>query len=101
VFCALVLGDIASLREIWADAALFVPPRDPDALVDTLQRLIDDGALRREMAARAGKRARRFSAATMAARYAATYAALLAPSAEHHCWNGRLEARLPDAVAAG
>ena len=24
--CALVLGDIPSLREIWGDAALFVPP---------------------------------------------------------------------------
>jgi glycosyltransferase involved in cell wall biosynthesis len=98
--CALVLGDIASLREIWADAALFVPPRDHDALADTLQRLIDDGALRREMAARAGKRARRFTAARMAARYVAAYAALLTPPS-HHSWNGRLGARLPDAVAAG
>ena len=30
--CALVLGDIPSLREIWGDAALFVPPSDHEAL---------------------------------------------------------------------
>ncbi|HEX4448454.1 MAG TPA: glycosyltransferase family 4 protein, partial [Polyangiaceae bacterium] len=31
--CALVLGDIPSLREIWGDAALFVDGRDRDDLV--------------------------------------------------------------------
>ena len=30
--CALVLGDIPSLREVWGDAALFVAPDDTDAL---------------------------------------------------------------------
>ena len=29
--CALVIGDIPSLREIWADAALFVPSDGHDA----------------------------------------------------------------------
>ena len=41
--CALVLGDIPSLREIWGDAAVFVPPDDPDALADAhLRDLIAD-----------------------------------------------------------
>ena len=30
--CALVLGDIPSLREVWGDAAIFVDPDDHDAL---------------------------------------------------------------------
>ena len=40
--CALVLGDIPSLREIWDGAALFVPPEDADALRKTLQTLSQD-----------------------------------------------------------
>ena len=34
--CALVLGDIPSLREIWGDAALFVPPDDTERSAKTL-----------------------------------------------------------------
>src|SRR5690606_24947080 len=30
--CALVLGDIPSLREVWGDAATFVPPHDAGAI---------------------------------------------------------------------
>jgi hypothetical protein len=37
-----VLGDVPSLREIWGDAALYVPPEDHDALHAALMRLIDD-----------------------------------------------------------
>ncbi len=36
--CALVLGDIPTLRELWDGAALFVPPDDPEELVSALQR---------------------------------------------------------------
>ena len=35
--CALVLGDIPSLRELWDGAALFVPPDDHDRLRATLE----------------------------------------------------------------
>ena len=38
--CALVLGDIPSLRAIWEEAALFVPPDDTDALKPALRRLM-------------------------------------------------------------
>jgi glycosyltransferase involved in cell wall biosynthesis len=40
--CALVLGDIPSLREVWGDAALFADPRDDDALVDALKRAMEE-----------------------------------------------------------
>jgi hypothetical protein len=34
--CALVLGDIASLREVWGPAARYVPPEDHEYLRETL-----------------------------------------------------------------
>jgi len=59
--CALVLGDIASLRENWTGAALFVDPEDVEGLGRTLRALIDDRRTRRALARRARRRARRFS----------------------------------------
>lgn len=61
--CALVLGDIPSLREIWGDAALFVPPDDA-ALHAVLMELIGDAAQREQLGWRA--RALQFSAQHMA-----------------------------------
>ena len=58
--CALVLGDIPSLREVWGEAALFVPPGDADALREALSRLIADADLRQELAARASLRAQTY-----------------------------------------
>ena len=75
--CALVLGDIPSLREVWGDAALFVAPDDHDALVTTLQRLIEDGALRATLARRARLRAQRYTSEAMASRYRDTYVDLI------------------------
>jgi glycosyltransferase involved in cell wall biosynthesis len=77
--CALVLGDIESLRETWDGAAIFVDPRDDEALVRALQRLIADKAARECYAELAFVRAQRFSASAMAAAYAAAYAEI-APS---------------------
>jgi glycogen synthase len=71
--CALVLGDIASLRELWDGAALFVAPDDEDGLVGAIDRLTRDAALRRRLAARAARRARRFDVARMAEAYCALY----------------------------
>ena len=67
--CALVLGDIGSLREIWGDAALFVDTEDHDALATTLRSLVDDPLRRAMMAARAHARACRYSVARMVAAY--------------------------------
>jgi glycosyltransferase involved in cell wall biosynthesis len=83
--CALVLGDIDSLREIWGDAALYVAPDDTDALRGTLLRLIGDDALRRAMGQRAQLRAMRYTPAKMATSYWELYQML------------RVEAALPAA----
>src|SRR5205085_8005383 len=76
--CALVLGDIPSQREVWQDAALFVPPDDPDALAATVQSLVDDPTRRAMMAARARRRAASFTAYRMARSYFALYRRLAA-----------------------
>jgi glycosyltransferase involved in cell wall biosynthesis len=75
--CALVLGDLPSLREIWEGAALFVNPDDDDALASVLGDLICNGGTRAAWAARARRRALRFSARRMSAEYLAAYAALM------------------------
>ncbi len=71
--CALVLGDIESLREIWSDAAVFVDPNDSKALKHELLALIDDPQRREEMAQRAHERALEFTSARMAQNYFAVY----------------------------
>jgi glycogen synthase len=75
--CALVLGDIASQREIWRDAALFVPPDDAQALRAALQQLIDDPAGRARLAQRAHERALEFTTLRMASSYLALYSELM------------------------
>jgi glycogen(starch) synthase len=71
--CALVLGDIPSLRESWDGAAAFVPPEDRVALAGTISALIADGRERTRLAAAARRRARRFTLHRMAQSYAALY----------------------------
>jgi len=51
--CALVLGDIPSLRETWGDAALFASPDDPKAFAAVLNAVVENADLRREMSHRA------------------------------------------------
>lgn len=79
--CALVLGDIPSLREVWGEAALFVPPGDEGALKGALQGLIGDEDRRLRMAALARERALRFSPARTAEGYTEVYADLLSGAA--------------------
>lgn len=71
--CALVLGDIASLREIWSDAAIFVDPDDHDALASALNHLIGDERARADYARRGRARAEEFSAGRMADGYRTAY----------------------------
>jgi glycosyltransferase involved in cell wall biosynthesis len=71
--CALVLGDIPSLREIWGDAALFVSPDDDGALVHAITRLTRDRSLLQSLGRRARARALELSPQRMAVRYAAAY----------------------------
>jgi glycosyltransferase involved in cell wall biosynthesis len=59
--CALVLGDIPSLRENWTGAAEFVDPRKPSAWIETLNRLATNETRRLELAKLARERAAEFT----------------------------------------
>lgn len=67
--CALVLGDIPSLREVWGDAAIYADPRDDDALAAALEEAMEDDAWRE----RAVLRAREYTPARMAESYLEAY----------------------------
>jgi glycogen(starch) synthase len=71
--CALVLGDIESLRELWGDTALYVRPDDDAALAAALRTLIADPARRIELANRAAVRARRYTPEAMVEGYLYAY----------------------------
>lgn len=74
--CALVLGDIPSLRELWEDAAIFVDPGDAGALGEVLACLIDTPKVRNDLATRAHERAALYSIERTAAAYRALYGRL-------------------------
>jgi glycosyltransferase involved in cell wall biosynthesis len=92
--CALVLGDIESLRENWDGAAEFVVPDDHGQLLDVLKRLTRDAGARLELAQRGLLRAERFSTSRLAREYLRAYHAILprrsvpepAAAASAHCW---------------
>ncbi len=73
--CALVLGDVPSLREVWGDAATYVAPDDDAGLVAALRTLAADDAGRAARGARARRRALTFPPERMADGYLAAYAA--------------------------
>jgi glycosyltransferase involved in cell wall biosynthesis len=75
--CALVLGDIASLRENWEGAAIFVDPDEPQSVERALNDLIGNGERRRTLASRSIKRASRFTIERMTASYLSVYSHLL------------------------
>jgi glycosyltransferase involved in cell wall biosynthesis len=75
--CALVLGDIPSLRESWDGAAVFVAPDDCEGLRAAIGRLIEHPAQRAELGRRARERGREFTAARMADGYRRLYEGLL------------------------
>ena len=76
--CALVLGDIPSLREVWGEAAVYADPGDAPALARTLDALITDARRRAEMGRRARARASEYTPASMAGRYLQAYEFCLA-----------------------
>jgi glycosyltransferase involved in cell wall biosynthesis len=72
--CALVLGDVPSLRELWDGAALFVPPGDAGRLAVALDRVLGDPRLAARLGAAARSRAARYPARRMLAGYLRAYA---------------------------
>lgn len=83
--CALVLGDIPSLRELWGDAASYVDPGQPAELVAAAQRLSADATLRQSMAERALARAQRYAIARTAREYCELYAGLAPQGSFSRC----------------
>jgi len=75
--CALVLGDIPSLRELWDGAAVFVDPRDSDGLATALRDLIRNSTFREKCGRRARLRAQEFTPARMASQYQVIYRSML------------------------
>lgn len=71
--CALLLGDIPSLREIWGGAAEFAPPNDDAAIEKKLRGLISDRSRREDLAARARTRGLTYTSERMAAGHMAAY----------------------------
>jgi glycosyltransferase involved in cell wall biosynthesis len=71
--CALVLGDIPSLRENWDGAAVFVNPDDRPELAATLRALIASPGRRASLADRARVRSQRFGVEEMADAYMDAY----------------------------
>ena len=79
---ALVLADITTFRELWHDAALFVPADDAAGFAAAFDRLAAEPALRRRLAARARERAGRFTLERQVAQVRQAYAAALATQAQ-------------------
>ena len=71
--CALVLGDIESLRENWHEAAIFVNPLDRLALRDVLFRLISNETFRQRLGRAAREHALKFNSDRMAEQYLDAY----------------------------
>jgi glycosyltransferase involved in cell wall biosynthesis len=76
--CALVLGDIASLRENWTGCAIFVDPTCPHELALAVQSLIEDEDLRKTLGRNAQARGWTFGIAGFGKAYLEAYRELAA-----------------------
>jgi glycosyltransferase involved in cell wall biosynthesis len=74
--CALVLGDIPSLRELWDGAAVFVDPGDSGSLTVAIEELLASPAQAQRFGELAHRRSLRFGAGPMAGAYHALYDSL-------------------------
>jgi glycogen synthase len=75
--CALVLGGIESLKENWAQAAIFIDPADRIALRDKLLELTGNEVQRKRLGQLARERALQFTSTRMAEQYTDAYSELL------------------------
>jgi glycosyltransferase involved in cell wall biosynthesis len=75
--CALVLGDIPSLRENWEGAAEFVDPTNTGALTNVLNALADDPLRRQSLGFAARTRASELTLDRMVEDYLTAYSELL------------------------
>jgi glycosyltransferase involved in cell wall biosynthesis len=77
--CALVLSDIATHRELWSGAAIFVEPRDDRAFASAIAHLLERRGERNRLGACAREQARRYTPERMARGMAGIYARLAQP----------------------
>jgi glycosyltransferase involved in cell wall biosynthesis len=76
--CALVLGNISSLKELWKDSAVYVDTDDAIALAQTINHLMQNETVRQQYAQKALKQAGAYTTTAMAAAYLQLYRQLLA-----------------------
>ena len=74
--CALILSDIPTFRELWRDAAVFVPARDAEGFAAAAERLMATPDERQRLGLAARNRAQLYTPARMAAQMATIYAGL-------------------------
>jgi glycosyltransferase involved in cell wall biosynthesis len=75
--CALVLGNIPSMKEIWGDAALYADPDNSVELQSKIQFLIEHDTQRKQMADKAKQRAQYFSTERFGQQYMNLYQKLM------------------------
>lgn len=92
--CALVLGDIPTLRELWDGAAVFVPPDDPERLVSALTGLVRNPVRQADLSLAARRRGMTYTAERMARAYHLLYSELL-NVAVPHCVPSRRKEEAP------
>lgn len=59
--CPVIISNISSLPEAGGDAALYVNPDDVSDITDKMQKLLDDGSLRKDLVARGHEQVKKFS----------------------------------------
>ena len=79
--CALVLGDIESLKEIWQDSAIYVNTNDPITLAETINGLMNNPTMIRDFANKAYEQAKSYTTSSLANQYFKTYRKLVQ---QHH-----------------
>ncbi|HVK97905.1 MAG TPA: glycosyltransferase family 4 protein [Flavisolibacter sp.] len=75
--CALVLGDIESLHEIWEDAAFYVDTNDAEDLADAVNYLMNNKDVRDHYAEKAFQQAQKYKSERMGAEYFNVYQELI------------------------
>lgn len=80
----LVLADIPVYRELWDGAALFVPPNDPAAYAEAIDKLVNERQLREILSQLASNRATRFTFVRQAMAMRTVYDNLTLPALNMH-----------------
>ena len=75
--CCLVLSDIPSLRELWANAAVFIDPHNPEQWAIELNKLMADRGTREAFSQRAYSRAKKYRVDGAVDKYWSLYRSLV------------------------